>query len=258
MSESNAKTAKSEAQMLDSYVRSIGGPPRNPVSYWPRENPICIRVIGQPSEWADYVKARIRYDGLMADAPMDRIKCRDVTLQIVFADQFDAFVQNLAEHNADAFGYKRQSIMWSDLATVKGPAHVWYKKYDDDDLMIASALIIIDKSAIRGMAPTAVADYIAFISLSQVKTNNYMPAAPTILNLISGRGADGAAAAELSDWDRLYLKSIYGVGLGPDSVTTSDRVEQRMRSMLRALSLAAKSPTASPGPNLAALNPPLR
>jgi len=168
----------------------------------------------------------------MADAPMDSLKCHDVTLQIVFTDKFDDFVQDLATHKPDAFGYRSPAAMWSDLATVKGPLHAWYKKFDDDDFLITSVLIIIDKSAIRDIKPAALADYLAFISLSEVNAGKYLPAAPTILNLISGRGVDGAPPTELSELDRLYVKSIYGVGVGPDELTTHGRVEQRIRNFL--------------------------
>lgn len=232
MADTNRRAAQAQAQMVDSYVRSVGRAPRSRVSFWPRDNPICIRVTGQPQEWADYIKALIRYDGLMADAPMDSLKCHDVTLQIVFTDKFDDFVQDLATHKPDAFGYRSPAAMWSDLATVKGPLHAWYKKFDDDDFLITSVLIIIDKSAIRDIKPAALADYLAFISLSEVNAGKYLPAAPTILNLISGRGVDGAPPTELSELDRLYVKSIYGVGVGPDELTTHGRVEQRIRNFL--------------------------
>jgi hypothetical protein len=188
--------------------------------------------MGQPPERADYIKAQIRYDGLMAEAPMDRLKCSDVTLQIVFTDKFDDFVQDLATHKPDAFGYRTPAAMWSDLATVKGPLHAWYKKFDDDDRLITSVLLIVDKSAIRDVNTTALADYLAFISLSEVNTGKYLPAAPTILNLISGRGVDVPQPTELSELDRLYVKSIYGAGVGPDEFTTHGLVEQRMRNFL--------------------------
>jgi hypothetical protein len=218
--------------MIDSYVRSVARAPHNRVAFWPSDNPICIRVTGQPPEWADYIKARIRYDGLMAEAPMDGPKCRDITLQIVFADKFDDFVQDLALRKPDAFGYRTPAAMWNDLATVKGPLHAWYKKFDDDDFLITSVLIIIDKRETRDIKPESLADYLAFISLSEVTTGKYLPAAPTILNLISGHGLDSPQPTELSELDRLYVKSIYGAGVGPDEFTTHGRVEQRMRNFL--------------------------
>jgi hypothetical protein len=218
-----------EAQILDSYVRSIGGAPHNRVSYWPSDNPICIRVSGQPPETADYIKARIRYDGLMTEAPMDRRKCSAIKLQIVFTDHFDIFVQDLANTKPDAFEYKRQSVSWNDLATIKGPIHACYRKYDNDDDMIADVLVVVDTQKIQDIKPAALADYLAFISFTEVKTSKYIPAAPTILNLISGRGIGGAEPAELSNWDQLYLKSIYDVGIGGNEFTTNARVEERMR-----------------------------
>jgi len=240
-----------QAQIVDSYVRTIGGAPRRRMLYWPTDNAVCTRVYGQSREWADYIKARIRYDGLIAEAPMNSLKCHDVTLQIIFTDQFDQTIQYLAKNKAGVFGYKQDDQMWSDLETIKGPLHVWYKTYDDDDFMIASVIIVVDKSQTRNIGPTALADYLAFISLAQVKTDKYLPSAPTIANLISGRDVEGVNPAELSDWDRAYLKSIYGVGRGPDSDTTNDRVAQRMRSLLLRRPFAPESPMTASNSNVA-------
>jgi hypothetical protein len=163
---------------------------------------------------------------------MDRLKCSDITLQIVFTNKFDEFVEELATRKPDAFGYRTPSEMWSDLATFKGPIHAWYKKFDDEDFLIASVLIVVDKSKINDIKPTALADYLAFVALTQVNIGNYLPGAHTILNLITGRGVEGAPLTELSELDRLYVKSIYGVGAGPDEFTTNAQVEQRIRSLL--------------------------
>jgi hypothetical protein len=241
--------------MLDSYVRSIGRTLRNRVAFWPRDNPICIRVIGQTPEEAEYIRGRIREDGLTAEAPMDRLKCSDINLQIVFTNKFDDFVEELATRKPDAFGYRTPSEMWSDLATVKGPIHAWYKKFDDEDFLIASVLIVVDKNEINDIKPTALADHIAFLALTQVNTGSYLPGAHTILNLMTGRGVEGAPLAELSDLDRLYVKSIYGVGLGPDEFTTNARVEQRMRSLLLQHPITPEMMASSPPSKVAASSP---
>jgi len=243
-----------QAQIVDSYVHTVAGTSRHQLLYWPIENPICIRVFGQSPEWADYIKARIRYDALIAEAPLDRRKCSGPTLQIVFTDQFDDAIQYLAKNKPGVFGYKRDDQMWDDLATIKGPVHVWYKSYDDDDFMIASVLIVVDKAEVRNIGPTALADYLAFVSLTQVNTDKYLPSAPTIVNLISGRGVDGVTPVELSDWDRAYLKSIYGVGRGPDSDTTNYRVAQRMRSLLLRRPFAPEAPMTASNANVASTN----
>ncbi len=257
-SDADHRAAVAQAQIVDSYVRTVGGAPRSRLLYWPSDNPICIRVLGQSPAWADYIKARIRYDGLIAEAPMARLKCHDVTLQIVFTDQFDDTIEYLAKNKAAVFGYKRDYQMWSDLATVKAPLHVWYKSYDDDDFMISSVIIVVDKDQTRTLGPTALADYLALVSLAQVKTDKYLPSAPTILNLISGRGADGARPTELSDWDQLYLKSIYGVGRGPDADTTNDRVAQRMQSLLLRRPLSPQPPMSASNSSVASMSTPLQ
>jgi hypothetical protein len=240
---------------VDSYVHTVAGTSRRrQLLYWPIDNPICIRVLGQSPEWADYIKARIRYDALIAEAPLDRPKCSGPTLQIVFADQFDDAIQYIAKNKAGVFGYKRDDQMWDDLATIKGPVHVWYKSYDDDDFMIASVIIVVDKAQVRNIGPTALADYLAFVSLTQVNTDKYLPSAPTIVNLISGRGVDGVTPVELSDWDRAYLKSIYGVGGGPDSDTTNYRVAARMRNLLLRRPFAPEAPMTASNANVASTN----
>lgn len=145
--------------------------------------------------------------------------------------------------------------MWSDRAAVKGPIHAWYKKFDDADFLIASVLIVVDKSKINDIKPTALAYYLAFFALTQVNTRNYLPGAHTILNLTTGRGVEGAPLTELSELDRLYVQSIYGVGVDPDEFTTNARVEQRMRSLLLQRPIAPEMLASSPPSKGAASSP---
>lgn len=69
-------------------------------------------------------------------------------------------------------------------------------------------LVIVDTSRLNGAPLSAVADYIAFVSLTQVNPDVDATGFPTILNLFSAHDAS-ARPTELSDWDLDYLDGLY-------------------------------------------------
>jgi hypothetical protein len=71
-------------------------------------------------------------------------------------------------------------------------------------------LVIVDLNRLSGAPLSAVADYIAFVSLAQINPDVNVTGFPTILNLFSATDAS-ARPAELSDWDLDYLDGLYHV-----------------------------------------------
>ena len=69
-------------------------------------------------------------------------------------------------------------------------------------------LVIVDTSRLNGAPLSAVADYIAFVSLTQVNPDLNVAGFPTILNLFNAAETTSRPTA-LSDWDLAYLDGLY-------------------------------------------------
>ncbi len=96
---------------------------------------------------------------------------------------------------------------------------------------MAAALVVVDAAAVEGLTVTQLADYATLRLLAPTSDMRTLSvdaeaqATPTILTLLR----DGAAApAEMTRFDRAYLKSLYSLGRGP----------QAKRVMARASKLA--------------------
>jgi hypothetical protein len=69
-----------------------------------------------------------------------------------------------------------------------------------------AATIIVDFSRIGDVDYDQLADYIAFVALAQVDPEADTSGFPTVLNVFD----DPASASGLTDWDRAYLRGLYG------------------------------------------------
>jgi hypothetical protein len=67
--------------------------------------------------------------------------------------------------------------------------------------------VIADQARLRGVSRGQFAAYAAMVGLAELKPNARVGDAPTILKLFEG--APQAAPADLSDWDRAFLKALY-------------------------------------------------
>ncbi len=69
--------------------------------------------------------------------------------------------------------------------------------------------VVVDEKQVHGVSQGQFADYIAMVSLAEIKPNaNPGGDAHSILTLFAGKPQ--AAPAALSDWDQAFLKSLYG------------------------------------------------
>ena len=67
--------------------------------------------------------------------------------------------------------------------------------------------VIVDQRQLHGVSQGQFADYIAMVSLAQIKPNAHPGDARSILTLFAS--TPQAAPAALSDWDQAFLRSLY-------------------------------------------------
>lgn len=89
---------------------------------------------------------------------------------------------------------------------------------------IYSVIVVVDAEQIKALDLEPLTDYIALISLAQIRRNSDLGAAPRILRLFDDTGA--ARLQGLSPWDQAFLKSLYGTDSG--SVMQQSQMKRAM------------------------------
>jgi hypothetical protein len=67
--------------------------------------------------------------------------------------------------------------------------------------------VFVDRAQLNGASERQLADYVAMVSLAEIKSPAHFGDTPTILKLFDARPQ--AAPEGLSDWDREFLKILY-------------------------------------------------
>jgi hypothetical protein len=94
--------------------------------------------------------------------------------------------------------------------------------------VIYSVVIVVDKREIEDLELGALTDYIAMVSLAQIRRDPDLGTAPTILRLFDQ--SDAPLPQALSTWDRAFLKSLYDTNAS--SVAHLSEIKRRMTGNL--------------------------
>jgi hypothetical protein len=73
---------------------------------------------------------------------------------------------------------------------------------------VAYVYVVVDRARLQGVSRGQFADYVGMVSLAEIKTTAHVGDAQSILTLFDG--PPQAALPGMSDWDRAFLKSLYG------------------------------------------------
>jgi hypothetical protein len=204
--------------------------------------PVCPQVIGLPQEEGEYILGRISEVARTAGISLAGEQCRP-NLYIVVTPDPRQLLQNTTEANRLLmFGSESPSVIDEFIATPR-PVRVYYKTSLESSLglalgdthpvpppdsfhprtfqqnntsahitadviyNLAIVVAIADQTRLKGISRGQFADYLAMVSLADIKPGANLGDAPTILKLFDG--APEAAPAGMSDWDQAFLKSLY-------------------------------------------------
>ncbi|MEJ0005262.1 MAG: hypothetical protein WDM77_02440 [Steroidobacteraceae bacterium] len=73
--------------------------------------------------------------------------------------------------------------------------------------VLANVYVVVDQARLQGVSRGQIADYIAMVSLAEIKPGGSLGDADTILRLFDAEPQ--AAPVGLSIWDQAFLKSLY-------------------------------------------------
>jgi hypothetical protein len=187
---------------------------------------ICPVVMGLPEANADFIVARIRKVGTALGAPMSTKPCPSDAnnVVIVFPDDAQAFIRKLADDKPQAFGFRWHGELVQDLERPPEPIRAWYgvqtvvtePRYSrlalSHQSVIFQVLIVVDRDKTGDIDMGQLSDYLAMISLAQIKPERVPPSAGSILNLFSDIAAGRTPAEGMTRMDAAYLQALYAIG----------------------------------------------
>jgi len=187
---------------------------------------ICPLVLGLPVANADFIVARIRQVGTALGAPMSTKPCpADANnVVIVFPDHAAAFIRDLADDKPQAFGFRYHGELVRDQLRPVGPIKAWYgvrtvvteprfsRLTLNHQSVIFQVLIVVDRDKTDAINMGQLSDYLAMLSLAEVKPDKVPRGAPSILNMFNDIAAGRVPPEGMTRMDAAYLQALYAIG----------------------------------------------
>lgn len=201
---------------------------------WDRQ--ICPAVLGIKPVYAQAMIARIVSAGRTVGLRPGKKGCRP-NMVVVVTDDSDTLVRELVARHPRLFAKRDRAISRGKAAMdgfvasdapvrwwhVMGRIDAWGMPLRPDgtqpgkDSRILSAtredfdrvIIVVDVERMHGVPLGTLSDYVAMVSLAQIRPDAHPIGGRSILNLFSDMDAGLAPVTGLTSWDRAYLKALY-------------------------------------------------
>lgn len=248
------------AEMVREFVDEVADPlPGFGPARWDRK--LCVRVAYLRRDFARFMVDRIDRAARDIGIETAHFNCRPNVLVIAAGDGqemaramvnarpglFVTHVTGANQSRADleAFQVSDQAVRWWHIslpvnadtgqAAVRLPGQgpggssgeTGSRLRTDLQNDLMRVFIVIDFNEANGTGIGALSDYVAMVALAQVNAEADTSRYDTILNLFDG----GDAPSELTDWDRAYLRALYGAHL--DQRQPGSQLEAIARVMMR-------------------------
>jgi hypothetical protein len=228
--------------------------------------PVCPLVSGLPREEGEFLLWRISETARAAGAPLAGDRCRPNLYILVTATPTELLQAMAQRKRPVTFGDAPAITVDTFIATPR-PVRVWYNSYlspGDGSLSTAGGLpcsaevlggalfspptycdwerssrvwpihpeafsyvyVIVDETRLHSVSRGQFADYVGLVGLAKLNPVAHVGNIPSILRLFDG--TPEAAPAGMSDWDKAFLKSLYGTHQG-----SKLQQSQIARSMVR-------------------------
>jgi hypothetical protein len=230
-------------QEVNRYVGSVAVHPRGEaLARW--DQPVCPLVAGLPRTEGEFMLARLSQIARQAGAPLGSETCT-ANLFVVLADDPEDLLKRWWARNRRLFMTRNGLGGINAFIGSPRPVRVWYNSdflsaeglpampgtmvgmlgtsADTSTLPmnqvhsasrlrhaavpgLSSVIVVVDNKRLAGLNFGQLADYVAMLSLAQVRLDADTGTTPTILSLF--RGAENRPTA-LSPWDEAFLASLY-------------------------------------------------
>ena len=222
--------------------------------------PVCPAVVGLSKDEGEFILTRLSQIARAAETPLDGERCQ-ANLAVVFTNDPDGVIKAWRARRSHFGGVHGTPAAFERFSAKRSPVRVWYNKdfgtpgsgpmatdslelgksfpntptgsnligskmFVKDVLVFSSVAVIVDSRQAVGLEIGALTDYIAMLALSDTDPEVPLGPAPTVLRLFTARAAKQPLPAGLSDWDRAYLKALYGTPL--DLITQRSIIAGKM------------------------------
>lgn len=217
--------------------------------------PICPLVAGLPFDTGKFVFQRVSQVASEAGIPLASQDCAP-NLLVVMTREPEVLLQNWWGKKPRLFNQDRGVGGIKRTIRTAAPLRVFYNACSVPPLMaktfgpsvmahcntgklgsrlaweavrvIYSVIVVVDLRQTEDLEIAQLTDYVAMISLAQVRRDPDLGTAPTVLRLFDE--TDAARPQGMSAWDQAFLKSLYGTDSG--SVTQLSQIKHRMQQDL--------------------------
>jgi len=219
---------------------------------------VCIKTEGLPAAYADYVSARVEAIAAAVKTPQEKRNPCSPNVYVIFTNEPQMAIDMAVDQNPGILGY-HWSIQRKKLKTINHPIQAWHitglHAPGDSGLQIDSVwapplivtwatpiftgvhsfivftLVIVDGRKILGYPLGAVSDYIAMLTLSQVRLSDGCGELPSILDLMAS-ACKREKPQSMTAADLAYLQALNTVGQEVDYFMQKTAIEAKMKKLL--------------------------
>jgi len=166
--------------------------------------PVCPYLKGLRQEEGQYILERIWSTARAAGGAWLAAKSRcQPNLRIYVTPQPKEFLRH-----SDLLRRATQ-FQIDQFIDQPGPVWVWHNGHGVGNGIgtFGPVVVVVDRARLTGVSQKQFADYVAMVSLAQIKRTAHLGDARTILRLFDG--PPESAPEGLSDWDQAFLRMLY-------------------------------------------------
>jgi hypothetical protein len=249
-----------ETKAIEAFVATVAdetGSKR--LGRWDRK--VCPGVMGVRPQYAQILIDRIAASAVEIGLEVGEPGCKPNMLILGTAES-DKLTKELVKEYPDAFakyddGIRASKKSFEAFMASKAPVRWWHvtrrttadgQQYSKGDQVrvrevgrlrtgsredFDRVIIVMDVTRMGRLRISSLADYIAMVALAQVDPKAEITGVSSVLNLFTDRAAGVEPVAGMTEWDKAYLKGLYGATR--DARRGADQQEDITRSMAKDL-----------------------
>ena len=218
---------------------------------------VCVKTEGLPPAFGDYISARVEAIAAAVKTPQEkRNPCRP-NVFVIFTNEPQRFIDTVVDQDPEILGY-HYSAQLKKLKNIDRPIQAWHVTGLEADLsgvmldsvwapalivhsathisngvysFILFTLVVVDGEKISGYSLGAISDYIAMLTLSQVRLIDGCGELPSILDLMA-TACTRTKSQSITAADLAYLRSLNTVGQEVDYSIQKKAIEFKMKEEL--------------------------
>jgi hypothetical protein len=219
---------------------------------------VCIKTEGLPPAFADYVSARVEAIATAVKTPQEKRNPCSPNVYVIFTNEPQTAIDMAVDQNPGILGY-HWPTQRKKLKTINHPIQAWHitglQAPGDSGVQPDSVwapplivtwaspiftgvrsfmlftLVVVDGRKILGYPLGAISDYIAMLTLSQVRLIDGCGELPSILDLMAS-DCKREKPQSITAADLAYLRALNTVGQEVDYSMQKTAIEAKMKKEL--------------------------